>query len=164
MTECIVQFHYHQFRLAIEGHEYSFERTLGGFGQGLQPFQAVPVFDIPEREVAFDLVVAGEQRRRTAAQRGIQLLDRDLVQVDVVHPELPAVADDELFVGFAVFPAELAGTFELHGAGGRLDALAVLVLHFLGEIRLRGMRGGDERLELVGGGGVSAGRTEQRYQ
>ena len=63
--------------------------------QGLQPVQAILVALGVEVEVLLDVVAAREQRRRAAAQRALQLLDRDLVQVLVVDPQLCAVADDE---------------------------------------------------------------------
>ena len=106
------------------------------FGHRLQPVEPFLVAEIGQRIALLDFVAAGEQRRRAAAQRAVQLAHRDLVEVLVVNPQLRAVADDGLLVGLVVFPAEFARPRKLHGAGRLLQLFQVLVEHHLREARL----------------------------
>jgi hypothetical protein len=82
-----------------------------------------------------------------------QRLDRDLIQVAIMHPQLFAITDQQLVVGLVVSPAELAGTRKRHGAAGVLRLAAGLRSHLLLEARTAGLRRFDERPQLLDAAG-----------
>src|SRR5690606_20058147 len=118
-----------------ESQPHLLESGLAAAGLGLEPVEAVARAGRAYAEVLLDVVAAREQRGRTAAERLADRLDRDLIEVLVVHPQLRAVAYDQLLVGLFVRPADAARPHEVHRAARLLELAHVAVVHDLREPR-----------------------------
>src|SRR5690349_18282792 len=137
LAELVAQFHRLQSALS-EAQPDLLERGVFRLRHGLEPVEPFLVADSGKAVVLLDLVASCKERRRARAERPVEAAHRDLVEILVVEPDLLAIADDHLLLGFVVLPAEFAGPRELHGAGRLLKLLQVLVEHHLREAGARG--------------------------
>src|SRR5207302_5863989 len=114
MSEAVGQLH-RQRQPVAEADPDPRERGVLRPGRCQDPRKAVALAIAAHLKVALEIIGAEQDRGGRGGNRALELLDRDLVQVRVVHGQPGAIADDRLLIRAGVNPPEAAGTGELEG-------------------------------------------------
>jgi hypothetical protein len=93
--------------------------------------------------------VTWQQRRRRGIQRPPLRAQRHLLQIRVVEPQLLAVGDDELPIGFAVVPAKPVRARQVDHTARLLHRLALLVEKHLPEPGFEGAQIAEEAVQPI---------------
>ncbi len=95
-------------------------------------FEAYPgSLDLVVAALVFELIEritrAAEQQGRSIGQRLSLRLHGYLGQVDIVTPDIQAIGEQPLFIGFDIRPAEFTGPADFERARSALEYLAVRI-------------------------------------
>ena len=72
-----------------------------------------------------------------------------MIEIAVPNPQFLAIADNQLRIGFGVFPAKLSGTGKLHRAAGFAAHFSGAIHYRLDKLRPQGFRAVDKIAQPV---------------
>ena len=119
----------------VEADRHGPEIGRAGLRLELHPLKAVAHEGLHDVEPVAHIAIAGEQHRGARADGIVERRDGHLREVDVVHPDLLAVGDDDELGRLRIAPAEAVGPLKRQRAGLRLHQVLVGRVRLLLEVR-----------------------------
>ena len=133
LPELILQFHrFHATVLETDINRGVFQIT--GIGLELDPVKILALPDFADGKFLGHVGLLHQDHDRRVRQALIHRLYGNLLELDIVYPQLATVGDDALLVGLDVAPGELARALQRQRAAALLHDLLVLVAQRLLEL------------------------------
>src|SRR5690606_32983503 len=135
----------------IEGHAQTVKHGIGFLGGEGEVHHAAAVgeFDI---ETLLQLAdITREQQCRRVTQALIHLLDGQLLQIRIIHPDLLAFRDQQVYQRKVSVTEELPGKFKVQDTSSLLKNSPIATKGYLGEALDKGLNTGQQLIKQLCG-------------